>query len=212
MKRVTATLVTDGSSDRLLAPLIELLFSAHTELAYQVNCAEGLPPVSGGLQARIDSALELFPCDLLFIHRDAEGIEANIRQQEIEEAWKQSQKTAVLVCVVPVRMTEAWLIANEGPIRSAVGNPNGTAPLALPAVKDIESSPEPKEILFAALKAASGLNASRKRRFKPHQFRHRVSDLTDDLTALRKLSSFRHLEAQVRKYFAVSMSGSGAAR
>lgn len=200
MKRVTATLVTDGSSDKLLAPLIELLFSAHTELAYQVNCAEGLPPLSSGLKARIDSALELFPCDFLFVHRDAEGVEASLRQQEIETNWLNSQQTATLICVIPVRMTEAWLIANEAPIRSAAGNPNGTESLGLPALKNIESLPDPKEILFAALKAASGLSASRKRRFNPHQFRHRVSELTDDLEPLRKLSSFRHLEAQIQKH------------
>lgn len=198
MKRITATLVTDGSSDKLLAPLIELLFDAHTELAYQVNCAEGLPPASRGLQARIDSALELFPCDFLFVHRDAEGIEATDRQQEIEASWRSSRQTAVLICVVPVRMTEAWLIANERPIRSAVGNPNGTELLDLPAIKDIESLPDPKEILFAALKAASGLNPSRKRHFNPHQFRHRVSELTEDLTSLRKLVSFKHLEDQIQ--------------
>lgn len=202
MKRVTATLVTDGSSDKLLVPLIELLFSTHTELAYQVNCAERLPPVSSGLKARIDSALELFPCDFLFVHRDAEGVAATVRQQEIEASWLGSQQTATLICVVPVRMTEAWLVANEKPIRLAVGNPNGSESLGLPAVKNIESLPDPKEILFAALKAASGISATRKRRFNPHQYRHRVSELTDDLEPLRKLESFRHLEAQVQRHLA----------
>jgi hypothetical protein len=204
MKRVTATLVTDGSSDKLLAPLIELLINTHTELAYQVSCAEGLPPSSSGLRARIDSALELFPCDFLFVHRDAEGVAANVRQQEIETNWLGSRQTATLICVIPVRMTEAWLIANEKPIRSAVGNPNGNEFLGLPAIKDIESLPNPKDILFAALKAASGRNASRRRRFNPHQYRHRVSELTDDLEPLRKLSSFRHLEEQIKKHLTVT--------
>jgi len=200
MKRVTATLVTDGSSDKLLAPLVELLFSTHTELAYQVNCAEGLPPVSSGLRARIDSALELFPCDFLLVHRDAEGVAATLRQQEIEASWLGSQQTATLICVIPVRMTEAWLVANERPIRSAVGNPNGTQSLGLPALKNIESLPDPKFVLFEALKVATEWNASRKRKFNPHQYRHRVSELTDDLEPLRKLSSFRHLEAQIQRH------------
>ena len=200
MKRVTATLVTDGSSDRLLVPLIELLLSEHTELAYQVVCAEGLPPLSSGLSARIDSALELFPCDFLFVHRDDEGVGVAIRQQEIESNWADSQQTATLICVIPVRMTEAWLITNEVPIRAAVGNPNGADPLNLPATKNIESLPDPKTILFEALKAATGKNETRKRRFNPHQFRHRVSELTDDLAPLRKLRSFKHLEAQIQKY------------
>ena len=200
MKRITATLITDGSSDKLLAPLIELLFSAHTDLAYQVNCTEGLPPLSSGLEARINSALRLFPCDCLFVHRDAEGVDASIRQQEIQASWSASKQPPVLICVVPVRMTEAWLIANDKPIRLAVGNPNGNVVLNLPAVKDIESCPNPKEILFSALKTASELSASRKQRFKPDRYRHRVSELTDDLTPLRRLSSFRHLEAQVEEF------------
>lgn len=200
MRRITATLVTDGSSDKLLVPLVELLFNVHTELAYQIRCAEGLPPVSSGLAARIRSALDLFPCDFLLVHRDAEGIDAPDRYKEIQASWPDNENVTTLVCMVPVRMTEAWLITHEQPIRQAVGNPNGSEPLGLPKSKDIESSPDPKEILFSALKAASGLNATRKRQFNPHQFRHRVSELTEDLEPLRKLKSFQQLEAQIKKH------------
>jgi len=83
MTRVTVTLVTDGSSDKLLVPLIELLFSEHTDRAYQVNCADGLPPVASGLRARMKAALSLFPCDILFVHRDAERVSPGVRQCEI---------------------------------------------------------------------------------------------------------------------------------
>jgi len=200
MKRVTATLLTDGSSDRLLVPLIELLFSQHTDLMYQVNCADGLPPVASGLRARMNAALALFPCDILFVHRDAERESPSVRQREIEAGWPDSPQNSVLICVIPVRMTEAWLIANERPIRSAVGNPNGVEPLGLPAPKDIEALPDPKELLFSALKTASGRNASRKKRLNPHAYRHRVSELTVDLAPLRQLASFRHLEAQVQQH------------
>lgn len=199
MKRITATLITDGSSDKLLAPLIGLIFNEHATLPYQINCAENLPPLASGLRSRIESALDLFPCNFLFVHRDAENIEASKRQLEIESSWPDSSQTTMLVTVVPVRMTEAWLITNEKPIRSAVGNPNGTEPLGLPTVKNIESSLDPKEVLFSALKAASGRNSSRKRKLNPHQFRYRVSELTEDLEPLRKLKSFRHLEAQVKQ-------------
>lgn len=202
MKRLTATLVTDGSSDRLLVPLIELLLDTHTDLPYQVNCADGLPPASAGLTARINSALALFPCDILFVHRDAEGIDSLTREREIESSWPKSQPIETLVCVIPVRMTEAWLLTDEKPIRAAVGNANGRDELGLPALKDIESLPDPKVILFDALKAATGKNASRKRRFNPHQYRHRVSELMEDLGALRKLKSFKHLEAQIQKHLA----------
>ena len=142
----------------------------------------------------------MFPCDFLFVHRDDEGRGIALRQREIENSWPTGAQTSVLICVIPVRMTEAWLIANAEPIRLAVGNPNGTDVLDLPAAKDIESSPDPKEILFGALKKASGLNARRKASFNPHKFRHRVSELIDDLAPLRLLASFKHLEAQVKKH------------
>ena len=48
MRRITVTLVTDGSSAKLLVPLVELLFDVHTECAYQVKFAEGLPPYQVG--------------------------------------------------------------------------------------------------------------------------------------------------------------------
>ena len=202
MRRITVTLVTDGSSDKLLVPLVELLFDVHTECAYQVKCAEGLPPVSSGLAARIRSALDLYPCDFLFVHRDAEGLDALDRYQEIQTSWPADENVATLICVVPVRMAEAWLITHEKPIRQAVGNPNGSESLGLPKTKDIKFAPDPKEILFTALKAASGLNATRKRQFNPHQFRHRVSELTEDLEPLRKLKSFQQLEAQIKTHLA----------
>lgn len=200
MKRVIATLVTDGSSDRLLKPLIELLFIEHTDLPYQVNCAEGLAPVAAGLKSRIESALELFPCDFLFLHRDAEGIDSAHRQQEIEKNWLTDVQNTTLICVVPVRMTEAWLLTNPIPIRLAVGNGNGIVPLELPSLKNIEAVPNAKEILFAALKTATMWSAHRKARFVPDRYRHRVSELTDDLMPLRQLTSFNHLEAQVKKH------------
>jgi hypothetical protein len=202
MKRVTATLITDGSSDTLLVPLLELLFAEHTSRPYQVNCAEGLPPLSSGLQSRIEAALDLYPCDLLLVHRDAEGETVPVRQLEIETSWQRGvaggDVATTLVCVIPVRMTESWLITQEGPIRSAVGNPHGKDDLGLPAARAIESDADPKAILFAALKAASGLSATRKQRFVPDRYRHRVSELTEDLGPLRKLPSFRHLEAQIQ--------------
>lgn len=202
MKRITATLITDGRSDTLLVPLLELLFAEHTELPYQVNWAEGLPPLSSGLQPRIEAALDLYPCDLLLVHRDAESEPVPVRQLEIQTSWQRGtaggNAATTLVCVIPVRMTESWLITQEGPIRAAVGNPNGQDALVLPAAKSIEAVADPKAILFDALKVASGLNATRRQRFVPDRYRHRVSELTEDLRPLRKLASFRHLEAQIQ--------------
>ena len=204
MKIITATLVADGSSDKLLIPFIKLLFSEHApaDLAVRFNFAAGLPAIAEGLASRIRAALDLYPSDFLFVHRDEEGVGLMARQEEIERSWPADVQGTALICVIPIRMTEAWLLTNSKPIRLAVGNwnGNGTIPLELPTLKTIEASPNPKAVLFSALKTATMWNARRKESFRPDLYRHRVSELTDDLMPLRKLSSFNHLEAQVKKH------------
>ena len=202
MKIITATLVADGSSDKLLIPFIKLLFSEHApaDLAVRFNFAAGLPTAAAGLSSRVKAALDLYPSDFLFVHRDEEGVGLMARQEEIERSWPADVQGTALICVIPIRMTEARLLTNSKPIRLAVGNGNGTVPLELPTLKSIEALPNPKAILFSALKTATMWNARRKESFRPDLYRHRVSELTDDLMPLRKLSSFNHLEAQVKKH------------
>jgi hypothetical protein len=101
---------------------------------------------------------------------------------------------------VPVRMTEAWLLTSEIAIRAAVGNPQGVAALMLPALAKVESV-EAKTVLLRALELAKNLGPHRNRRFRPEAYRHRVAELLSDLTQLRQLPSFNHLESQVRAHF-----------
>ena len=66
------------------------------------------------LSERISRSLELYPCDLLFIHRDAERAPVESRIAEIRESVKEKQIAPTpVICVVPVRMTEAWLLIDR---------------------------------------------------------------------------------------------------
>src|SRR5689334_24045405 len=69
------------------------------------------PPA--GLTARIGKAVELYPCELLFVHRDAEGVPYDSRRNEVREAVTtavfEGIQPPASVCVIPVRMQEAWL-------------------------------------------------------------------------------------------------------
>jgi len=91
-----------------------------------------LPSPPKDLRGRIDAALDLYPCDLLFIHRDAEGVPLDQRVAEIEDAVV--GLPAPRVPVVPVRMQEAWLLIDEPALRRAAGNPHGGVSLAMPAI------------------------------------------------------------------------------
>jgi hypothetical protein len=143
--------------------------------------------------------LELFPCDLLFVHRDAEGEKREVRVAEIQEHLQAAGSRQTAVCVVPIRMQEAWLLFEEAAIRSAADNPRGRMPLAIPPLKRLEEVPDPKALLWDLLSNASGLRPGRLRRFDPARRIHRLADLIQDFTPLRRLSAFQALEDDLRQ-------------
>jgi hypothetical protein len=201
MAITTCTLVADGSSDRVLVPLLEKLLDHHCPGPYRLQFAESLPAGLRTLTDRVKEALRLYPCDLLFVHRDAEREAATARVDEIKLALAAVDKLPSSVYVIPVRMTESWLLVDETAIRQAAGNPKGRIDLCLPQINRIESLPDPKAVLFDALRAASELPPQRLRRFNPEQIRHRVSELMNSLSGLRRLPSFQHLEHQIGTCF-----------
>jgi hypothetical protein len=149
------TLLSDGSSDRALLPILSwLLVEQGVRLSIQPAWADlrRLPRPPRPLADRVRTSLDLYPCDLLFVHRDAEGEGYAARKREIQEALS---GTAPAVCVVPVRMTEAWLLLDEAAIRRAAGNPSGQEELQIPPPADLEALPDPKSLLHGLLREAS---------------------------------------------------------
>jgi hypothetical protein len=139
---------------------------------------------------------------LLFVHRDAETASLDVRLNEIKEAVLYASvknETSTVVCVVPVRMTEAWLLFDIGAIRQAAGNPNGTVPLNLPALSNIEALPDPKKVLHDILREATELSTRRKKRFDTNRAVQRVPDFIEDFSPLRGLSAFNALEDEVKE-------------
>jgi Domain of unknown function (DUF4276) len=201
MQSVSLTLLADGTSDhRMLMPLIEALMDEYCPVPFQSRIADWLPEGTKATADRVRAAIQFYPCDLLFVHRDAESTDPDQRETEIRSGVQGVSAAPSVICIVPVRMTEAWLLTSEAAIRAAVGNPTGVGELALPRLTKIESV-DAKAILLRALEAAKDLGSRRNRRFKPEEFRHRVAELLDDLTQLRKLKSFNHFESQVRSHF-----------
>ncbi|MFL6194243.1 MAG: hypothetical protein ACJ75H_08735 [Thermoanaerobaculia bacterium] len=141
--------------------------------------------------------MALYPCDLLFVHRDAEGESHRTRIAEIRDNLRFSAPEQVAVCVVPVRMQEAWLLFNERAIRSAADNPSGRMPLAIPSLDRLEDVANPKEALYGLLAAASGLRPGRLRRFSPAPRVHRLAELIEDFSPLRRLGAFQALEEEL---------------
>lgn len=196
-----ATLVAEGSSDRVLLPLIERLLDVHCRRPYHTEFADSMQAGGHDALAKILDASQRFPCEVLFVHRDADACTPQEREQEIRDAHAGISLPPHLICVIPVRETEAWLLVDADAIRAAACNPNGRHDLSLPALKHVQSIPDPKAALFNALRHASGLPAQRLRKFSPEACRRRVSELMTGLDRLRELSSFAHLERQIEAYF-----------
>ena len=156
------------------------------------------PPRS--LVDRIERSIELYPCDLLFVHRDAEGAAFDDRLAEITMALSESLATAMpAVCVVPVRMSEAWLLIDESALRHAAGNPNGSIPLDLPSPQRLEQLPDPKRVLHEVLRRASGLRGRRLTSFNRRLHRCRVADRIDDFSSLYRLPASQRLSADLKQ-------------
>lgn len=204
MEELRYTLLSDGSSDKALMPILTWLLCQHVpNLPIQSRWADLRwllrPPKE--LHERVQESIHLYPCDLLFVHRDAETASLDIRLNEIKQAVSNASienQTSAVVCVVPVRMTEAWLLFDISAIRQAAGNPNGTVSLNLPNLSTVESLPNPKGILHEILRKATERSAGRKEGFNTNKAVQRIPEVIEDFSPLRGLSAFIALEDEVR--------------
>jgi hypothetical protein len=201
MRELRYTLVSDGSSDRALMPLLTWLLRQHLDDDCPIQPAWAdltrLPRRPKGLEERVRAALDLFPCDLLVVHRDAERDPLERRLEEIKTACAALGDAVALVRVVPVRMQEAWLLFDEAAMRRAAGNPNGRDPLEIPSLRRLDKLPDPKETLHGLLRDASGLTGRRLKRFSTQASALRVAEFIEDFAPLRSLSAFAVLEEEL---------------
>ncbi|WP_426103776.1 hypothetical protein [Massilia sp. TSP1-1-2] len=190
------TLVADGSSDQLPMHVIDWLIAFHRpDLAVTGSFARDLGRVGSRLSDRLPAALTLYPCDMLFVHRDTEGVAIAERVREIDEAARPLHSH--WVPVVPARMTEAWLLSDEIAIRAVAENKYGHVRLDLPPKREWETVINPKQVLFDALVLASGKTRRAQARFSLPKARAMVAAWTTDFSPLRGLASFDALETSL---------------
>lgn len=198
------TLISEGTTDAVLIPMIDWVFQKADYPLVEGYRAEfwrlNSPPTL--LDEKIVEACKLFPCDILFIHRDADNGPSTQRCHEIAEAISSAGKTGLnlpAVAVVPVRALEAWLLTDQHAIREAAGNPTGSVRLNLPAVSRIEDRPDPKADLRFALRTASELKGRRLKKFDDSKAFWRIVECMDSFESLRALPAFNRFETSIRR-------------
>lgn len=212
MQGLRYTLVADGSSDRALVPILTWLlrqFCGAIPIQAEFADLRRLPHPPKKLSERIYWSVELYPCDLLFVHRDAERTSIEEREAEIRRALAESsvENSVRVVCVVPVRMQEAWLLIDEAALRKAAGNPNGTQPLAMPDGQKLEELADPKQLIRELLRQASGLRGRRLERFNWRSSAHRVAEMIGDFGPLYRLAAFQRLAEKVERVAISKLGG-----
>lgn len=200
-------LLADGSSD---APLGEHLENLCAKRAVEVRITapdlRKLPRPPGLRVAdRLRAVLELgMSPDIIFVHRDAEKQDPSWRYREVQDAVSETRPGLPAIAVVPVRMTEAWLLLDEDQIRYVAGRPRSTVDLGLPPISKVEAESDPKKLLRDALDIASGLQGRRLTRFQ-HQFNNNRRTLLQRLDVngpVRSLPSWKALESTLDRIVA----------
>jgi len=190
-----APLVCEGPSDEWFLPV--LLTRAiqricdgcrsEVQVAVEVIMADHQRPVT------ITAALDQIPgFDVLLYHHDgAPPASAQAKVEEIRDAVA-AVRSEPLIAVVPVRETEAWLLADPSALANAIGMPPAmVTEMTARRPRDVESIVDPKKTVNSLATTAAGRRASgnRLRAERPDLYAAVAANL--DLDRLRQVPSFQ---------------------
>lgn len=161
------TITAEGSTDEWLRQPVRWIVQRAAQAATLDLRIEFCTRDRRGMSvaARVEHALEAYPCDVCVVHRDEDRAGVQARRGEIERV----RADVPLVPCVPVVSSEAWLLMDDAAIRRAANNPAGTRDLDLPRAAAIERCRDPKAVLTRAMLFASGLGARRRQPFMKRQ-------------------------------------------
>lgn len=200
---VRVVFLGEGTSDGGLVTHIETI-AARQDIDVAVTAPDlGQLPMPPGraVDAKPRAVAELGGVyDLIVVHRDADNQGVSAREREIAAAVESVANSVPHVPVVPVRMTEAWLLTSEEELRWVAGNPNGRMALKLPTPAGVERVADPKSLLKEVLAQASGATGRRLDRFHQRfsQHRRQLLERLDPFGPVTRLPSWQHFVAGVQ--------------
>lgn len=164
-RQLTWSVLADGGTDRMLVPIIQWAI-------HRLDPAvEILEPQFRKRRRSISEDVAKYGTGsmLVFVHRDSEAMTLDERLREFADVTRQD-----VVAVVPVRMSEAWLLFNGTAIAKAAGSPSADVPV--PRVAELEGIRNPKARLDDLLVEAAGRPTGRRGKvFKRSIVERRVS-------------------------------------
>ncbi len=127
---------------------------------------------------------------LIFVHRDSENLGLDERRREFQTLERQN-----VVPVVPVRVSESWLLFDGPAIAKAAGSPSSQVPA--PGVAQIENIPDPKDHLDELLFQAAGAPTGRRGKIFRRSITTRrvsVAEYISDYSPLENVPAFRSFQ------------------
>jgi len=204
MKELKYTLIADGSSDKTLLKIIKWsLDNLYPTLPNEGSFADFriLPTPPKRLDEKVKVANLYYPFDVVFIHRDAETTNPKIIEQRYKEIFNEldDELYPKIVCVIPIKMMETWLMIDPYAIKTAAGNRNYEGKIELPSLKNLEKENQPKVTLHELLRMASGLKSRNLKKFNPDKAVHLVAENIEDFSSLRNLVAFKAFETDLKR-------------
>ena len=192
-RQLAYAVIADGETDRLLVPVIQ--WAVH-------RLDPGVEILEPKFRKRRGGVAEYLAeyrtgAMLIFVHRDAETLTLEERLEEFTAVDRGD-----VIPVVPVRMSESWLLCDGKAIAKAAGSPSSPAPV--PAVAQIENIADPKDRLDDLLFGAAGAPAGRRGKvFKRSIAQRRVSvaEYVSDYSPLENLPAFRRFQATLAERY-----------
>jgi hypothetical protein len=195
-RQLTWAVIVDGGTDSVLVPIIR--WAIH-RLDPEVEILEPeFRRRSGGVAEFFETYKS--SAMLIFVHRDAENLTLDARMSEFDSVSRPD-----VVAVVPVRMSEAWILFDGSAIAKAAGSPSVHVPV--PELSEIEGIAEPKDHLERLLFEAAGSPTGRRGKvFKRSLVARRVSVAghIGDFSPLEGLSAFQRFQSALAERYPYS--------
>lgn len=204
MNELKYTLIADGSSDMTLLRIIKWsLDNLYPKLPNDGSFADfrNIQEPPKRLADKVRTAKLYYPFDILFVHRDAESTNSRLIAQRCQEVNAELQEEDIdkTICIVPIKMMETWLLIDEVAIKKAAENRNYRGIINLPSLRILERESQPKELLHALLREASGKKGRNLKKFNIDKAVHLVAENIEDFSPLRNLVAFQAFEDELKK-------------
>lgn len=216
MTSLVTALYAEGTTDHRFLPLIIQRTAVQILSQHGRTIVDVLEPMvvepeeqRSNAQNMLAVAQRVYGYHLLFVHADADDNTATAALQQrirpglalVQAAQQQGERVcADLVPIVPVQMTEAWMLVDAEALLDVIGTTTTPQRLSIPArAQQIELIADPKQQLTQIFAQAL---ASRTRRVRR---RHTIADLyeplarTINLAALRQLPSYQRFVTDLTK-------------